>query len=269
MSLLLAGLLLSGGCVDPPTDAEAYLAAAADPLDAGACAAIGDPRLRGECLAMVAAEIAQATGELDVAASRCAQIPAEEAWRGECYFLVVDAVELIGEDARRLCQEAGQYRDRCLGHALQREGRPLLLAAPRGEERAAFRALLERATFYFGDDEAVAGQKVWHLVAEFVASRDRGQPFTAATCGEIPWRLCRTGYLTRARYHFRDTGASTEQLAAACAALPVSPEEAERYGLPPWTEDVDVPVQAALEKLCGRAPPPSTPRQRQRGDRAP
>lgn len=249
---VVAMVVVLGGCaVDP---AQAYVDAALDPLNPRACRGITDFQLKGECVAMVAAEVAKHTGEVAPAEARCDQLPEGDPWRSECYFLVADTLALVGEDAKRLCLQSGDFASWCLGHALQREGRPLLDAAAAGTEGQVYRQVRERALFYFDDDKA-AGQKLWHLVVEALASRDRHLPFSAATCGDVPEALCRSIYLTRLRFTQRDAGHQQDALVTTCRALPLAAADAAAHGVPSWTEDADPIVQAALRQFCDRSRP--------------
>ena len=247
---LLLTLTLEGcGETDP---AQLYIAAARDPMDPRACRGIADARLYGECVTMVAAEVAKQTGTLAPAEARCDQLPAEDPWRGECYFLVVDTLELVGEEARRLCLQAGTFTSWCLGHALHREGRPLLAAAPRGAERQAYLAVQDLALFYFGDEREAAGQKLWSLVTDELASRDWGQPFTPEICGEVPDQLCRAVFLTRLRLATRDAGYSEDVLQQMCGQEAITAADVAALGIPAWTEAAEPIAQASLRQLCGR-----------------
>ncbi len=220
--------------------------------DPARCMAIDAPQLRGECLAMAARDQARA-GALEDALQTCATMPDGDPWRDECHFLTSDAVEATGEQARDICARAGRFTDRCLGHALGRDGRALLHAAAPGTEREVYRQLREQAQRYF-DSDRDAGRKLWHILVEFVASRDGAQPFSAATCGTLPQNICRSAFLSRMRFATRDAGVSEEVLYQRCDSLPVTAAQATEAGLPTWTPDAESIARGAWKMLCAGRP---------------
>jgi len=238
--------LLATACAADP--ASLYVQAANDPTHPRACAGIDDPRLHGECVAMTAAEVAALKGEA-AARARCATLPAGDPWRAECYFLVSDRLEAVGEAALSLCDEAGPYRSKCAGHALQREARVLLSETPRGQESSAVSVLLERSALYFPDPRE-GQQEVWHTMVEHIASRDFGQPFSLDTCGQAPPPVCATAFVTRVRFRARDAR-SPDALRVLCAAEPRDAAAAAAVGLPTWSDDAEDIAQTALKRLCG------------------
>ncbi len=245
----MAVLLLLLGC-QPPTDAERYLAATVNPADPAPCDDIGDAWLAGECRAMAAAAVAEA-GDVTAGAAICAGLAEGDPWRDECFFLLSDRTSAQGEQARQLCGRSGRFEDRCLGHAFGREGRAMLEAITHGEELAVYRALREKSAEYFDDPQA-AGRKVWHMMVEFIASRDFDRPFSAATCGGLPDNLCQTGFQTRIRFAVRDAGGMERPLHELCERLPVTVEAAMEMGAPVWEADAERIVQGAWRQFCGR-----------------
>jgi hypothetical protein len=241
-------LMLLMGCA-PADPAALYLAAAADPTDPRACEGIADVRLYGECVSMTAAELAATSGEA-TARARCGRLPADNPWRGECYFLLSDTLGATGPQALSLCSEAGGYRDRCAGHALEREGRALLNATPLGEEDAAVEKLLELGAVYFPDPPGGDSQ-VSHLLVEHLASRDFDQPFRRATCGSAPKSVCAAAFVARLRFADRDAGHAAQLLRSLCARQPVTSATAEALGLPGWAADADDIAAASVARICG------------------
>lgn len=241
-------LLFLLGC-GTQTDAERYLKATASPDNPAACDAITDRWLAGECQAMAAAEIAEA-GDVDSALAVCTEMSTDDPWQDECFFLISDRIIASGLQAAAICARAGRYQDRCLGHAFGREGRALLKEMTPGEERAAYRELRAMSQGYF-DDPQTAGKKLWHLMVEFIASRDIEAPFSAATCGGLAENLCRTGFLTRIRFSVRDARGTEQTLHELCEELPVTLEAAEAAGVTAWEPDIDRVVQSAWRQFCG------------------
>jgi hypothetical protein len=234
----------------PLTDADHYLAATADPSNPARCEPIGDPWLAGECRAMAAAALLEG-GDLDAGLDACGALLPGDPWRDECFFLLSDRMSASGEQARQLCAQSGQFEDRCLGHAFGREGRAMLQNVAPGEERDVYRALREKSTEYFSDQQT-ASKKLWHLMIEFVASRDIQQPFSAATCGSLPRGICQTGFQTRIRFMIRDAGGNKQTLHSLCNGQPVAVEAAVALGGPRWEADTDELVQRGWRQFCQR-----------------
>lgn len=241
-------LFLLLGCA-PQTDAERYLKAIAEPDNPAGCDAIRDPWLVGECRAMAATETAEG-GDVDRGLAICETMSEHDPWRDECFFLISDRISASGLQASAICARAERYQDRCLGHAFGREGRALLEDVAYGEEQQAFRDLRALSQRYF-DDPQTAGKKLWHLMTEFIASRDIEEPFSAATCGGLPENLCRTGFLTRIRFSVRDAQGAEQTLHGLCAVLPVTIEAAATAGVASWDPDADRIVQSAWRQFCG------------------
>lgn len=242
-------LLLLLAC-NTPTDAESYLAASAEPGNPDRCEPIEDPWLAGECRAMAAAALVE-NGDPDAGLAVCGDLPPGDAWRDECFFLLSDRMSASGAQARQVCAQSGRFEDRCLGHAFGREGRAMLQEVEAGGERAAYRALREKSTEYF-EDPQIASKKLWHMMIEFVASRDLTQPFSAATCGDLPRRICKTGFQTRIRFMIRDAGGGDQTLHSLCNGQPVAVEAAAALGGPRWAADTDALVQESWRQFCRR-----------------
>jgi len=243
-------LLFLLGC-GPQTDAERYLKAIAEPDNPAGCEPITDDWLAGECRAMAATATAE-HGDVGGGLAICEEMAAHDPWRDECFFLISDRITATGPQAAEICGRAGRYQDRCLGHAFGREGRERLASVTPGEEREAYRELRALSQSYF-DDPQTAGKKLWHLMVEFIASRDIEAPFSAATCGGLAENLCRTGFLTRIRFSVRDARGAEQTLHELCEVLPVTVEAAATAGVPAWTPDADAIVQSAWRQFCGNA----------------
>ena len=241
-------LLMAMGCA-PSSDADRYIDATEHPLTAGACDRIEAPALRGECVAMTASAVAQHHGEA-AARQRCQRLVDGDPWRHECFFVVSDALEATGQTAVALCEAAGPYRDKCAGHALQREGRPLLDATPWGQESMIMETLMGHSAAYF-TDEHTQRQAVWHLLVEHIASRDFGAPFGMEMCGQVPQSLCVSAFVTRMRFSERDNLQSPDGLTALCAQNPITASTAASLGLSSWKHNAHAVAEAGIARLCG------------------
>ena len=79
---------------------------------------LNDPR-RLECLTTIAHQAAS-TMDIETAILACAAVQ-EGTWQDECFFQISDEGNLIGEQARRVCEKAGQFSSRCVNHAASRD----------------------------------------------------------------------------------------------------------------------------------------------------
>ncbi len=239
-------MILLLACAQPPSDAEHYLAAAAAE-DAARCASITAPTLAGECAVMIAREQGQA-GRLDAARSTCAALSAG-LWRDECYFMVADVADVMGDQARQACALAGQFRTQCIGHAISREVSAVLKDAQRGDELQTLRLLDEAVGRYIPGQER--GGRVRQMMATHIARRDPEALFSAALCGAAPPPICQDAFVERIRNHDRAAGRADGAWRRACGAQ-VTVARAQSLGLPGWSPDADGIARAGWEQLCRR-----------------
>ena len=106
LCLLLCLLFACTSNSDQNQDQTAYLA--------GDCDRIGDIRLADECRMFAVRKDPRRAEAL---------CPAQKQpyMQDECWFVRVDAAQLLGEEARQGCQRAGRYAGPCISNALSRE----------------------------------------------------------------------------------------------------------------------------------------------------
>lgn len=85
-----------------------------------------------ECVVFEARELARAD-DLEAAEALCGTL--DGLWRDECWFLVSDTVDAVGDQAFAYCRAARSLERQCLGHALTRQATQLM-SEPGGEAEA-------------------------------------------------------------------------------------------------------------------------------------
>lgn len=244
LGLLAVTLAACGGAHADP-DRAAYieaLRAEAPTAAAAACGRIQDPLLHGECALFAAAAVAGSGGDgRDV----CGGIT-HPAWRGACFFEVAEAMTLRGPDAREACTQAGDFRVRCLAHALNRDG-PEAATSTR-DEATMLRVLLGRARALglSGEDATEAATDV---VAQHVAGRWRegGEPtrtFRRTACGTAGDAACAKAY----RLVVKDAARSPRPTAP-CAGGATA-QAVAAAGLPAWDDDLAPLASRVWAGIC-------------------
>ncbi|HJN73207.1 MAG TPA: hypothetical protein QGF58_04645 [Myxococcota bacterium] len=118
-----------------------------------------------ECVLFEARELAKA-GSRQEAKALCGTL--EGIWEDECWFLVSDTLDLVGEEAFATCRMARSFERHCLGHALTRQAE-ILMAEP-GNEAAALRILTDGFARHYPLPRAKA--EAQHLVDAELSRRD-------------------------------------------------------------------------------------------------
>jgi hypothetical protein len=190
---------------------------------------------------MAARERARA-GDLEGARQDCATI-APGMWRDECSFLLADAQDAAGDEAHRLCGEAGRYRSECLSHAMAREVNVLLTATAAGGEDEAYVAVLRLGEAYLPANGGIGRAQA--MFVNHLAGREPNRPFGALQCGTAPPDICAAAYAERVRRQAK--GAQTWQ--ATCPGPPDAATAAEQ-GLPAWDTSFDPLLAASWSSLC-------------------
>jgi len=206
------------------------------------------------------------------ALSVCAETDAPP-WGEECYFLVVDGLQLQGGTALELCESAGRWAYQCKGHAIGRAAEEAWRRLGPGREPEIAREVLAIHAAAVGGREAGRRSRRW-MVAR-IAARDLHSPFSAETCGAAPEELCRDAYVERVKVVTGSvvtgsvvtgsvvtgsvvTGSVVkgrvdggEPWRRACGRS-VSRQRATTLGMPDWTDEMDPVVQTAWRELCRR-----------------
>ena len=182
---------------------------------------------------------------MDEALAACAALD-EGKWRSECYFLVADGRGVRGREAHHTCNQAGEFRAYCLGHAMQREARHELDRMAPGNEAATLAALELIGERYLGPDEGPT--RVRQLMATALAGLHPGTPFGAGTCGAIDPELCLAAYDERVR-----RSAAWREGQDPCLPLP-SLATAAAAGLPTWEPAWEPMALEVWGRLCAGTP---------------
>lgn len=260
MSLMLLCLLTVGcrtdPCGPPKPDAVRYV----DAIRAGIgglseCSCITDPDVHSDCVAWIALAQAEA-GDAARAEAACGGLPSETHWRGECFFLVADAIKASGARAKAMCAQAAPFTEWCLAHVAQRRLGELLADLPRGQEAA-----FETQSFTIARDIAGLrrGERIYRRSISRALADRPDDPFDMATCGTATEETCSRAYLERLLDEILEVdilpeaqSAGWARLAPLCDGQAVTVDAASAAGLPRWTEAVDEPVQSAWAVACQR-----------------
>ena len=250
LSAWLSLVVACGGSPSGVNDSRAYLKAQStgDPVF---CEEISEPGLQGECFAHAGRERAEA-GDAAGGQEVCRAMPAGP-WRDECFFLVADAAGAVGDEAKRLCAESGQFRQQCVGHAISRDVATIFGASERGEEAQLLADVEARIGTYIGGGEVK--KKARRLVAAELSARDPEVPFGPAQCGTVGDRVCTDAYVERIKRAAKlinpEEGASDWR--RACGAT-VDPVKVAELGLPTWEPEIDELAQKAWARVCVSRP---------------
>jgi hypothetical protein len=193
---------------------------------------------------MLARELAL-TGHTDEADAACAALSAGP-WRNECFFLLADEAQ-DPQRARTLCDQAGQYRNQCIGHAISRAISGIVRNDRPGEEPETMAAL----------DAAIApwirgpgrSKRVETVMAQQLARRVGQDGFTTETCGQAPAVVCQAAYAERMRSDVRAAGRPDGDWRSVCPP-PVTAMQAEAAGLPGWDEALEPVMAEGWARLC-------------------
>ena len=143
------------------------------------CSKLENLQMRGDCLAWKAKSQCE-QDDLENATVTCESIE-DPFWASECWFLVSDAIESVGESAVTLCARAAEFEEECLGRSSNRALMRLL--STRGHEAEAL--ALTEATWlaFYGAPEQSRAKAEAQLVSGLLR---RGRPFSKAGFGTTP-----------------------------------------------------------------------------------
>ena len=217
--------------------------AAVSAADPAACGAPGAAEPVDECVAQAARELA-VQGRGEEARSACQGL-AGGPWRDECFFLVTDTLDLRGDEARRACQDAGQWRQQCVGHAMARDAHDIMAELGLGHEDEATERIVQEVATYVGARQAEPRARA--ILADELAGRAEGA-LSALDCGTAARDLCRDAYSERVR---RAAGGQEARWRQACGRT-VDRQRVEAAGLPAWEPDMEPVALDAWKRLCER-----------------
>jgi hypothetical protein len=212
---------------------------------AAACLEIEDLVLEGECATFAAKHLAKA--KLDPL-PLCEQV-GHAGWQQVCFFESVDAAGLTGETAVAACRRAGEFRQRCLSHALSRESDRDWRRVAAGRERE-FLDWIEGRMVVYGLDtriENIPRDFLARRVANRLAAQAKGQKpprFSVQECGDVPADTCSQVYRQYVRLVYKRQDVQT-----LCQSS-ITREAVEATGLPGWEDDFQGSVSTIWVRLC-------------------
>jgi len=238
------------------TDQQAYLSASQQPIQQAlqTCMQITDQELLGECVWFVTKSHTEKNARMPQpervrqAFQYCEQSPTD-GWKTVCRFDAIDVVGVTGEVADSACAQTGEFRERCMIHALLREEDQLSARFPKGKEVEMMNSI-EQRMLKLGLDEVSEEPIHKTLTARVVARRfesawrnNRQYPFTSAECGQLPTEICVDAY----RIAIKQIG---KGLLPKPCTIPMSTANVAAVGLPVWHQELQEPMQAAWKSLC-------------------
>ena len=224
------------------TDSQSQLQSALQHQEPLRCQDLPE-ELRLECML----SILQQTVPKDIneALQSCGPIE-EQKWRGECFFLVSDIGELVGDDAIAVCQIAEPFSEDCLRHAAARDVEVNLFTSTGHKEPMKLMSAIERKL-----------QRYLPLSISQPMARDMmlrwkvstiSPPFSRQHCEGLPTDMCAQLYLLASL----GTGAQwtgQEGWWSECGR-PLTPSQAEQYSFWGWEPDVEQTVAMSWQQLC-------------------
>lgn len=250
----LLGGLLAAACGAAPSregaaDRAAYLLSVRlQPKDAvaaaAACTQIDDDALRGECTALVARDLAAAGGD---AWSTCRGLRPGR-WRDLCTFEAIDGTGDFGTEVAEACQSTGDFRQRCLDHALVRHAAREWAELAPGDEEAMVRWLRMKVDEYniIGNKQALVHSIAGRAIADRArAAEPAATPdFSREACGTVEPAVCREAFESFLRHLSR-----TERFAQLCKDG-ISAQRVRAAELPAWQDNVVDDIPGVLGEVC-------------------
>ncbi len=247
----LAGCGATGAGAEPGTeDRAAYLVSVRqqprDPVAAAAaCTQITDPDLRGECTALVARDLVAAGGD---AWAACRGLQPGR-WRDLCSFEALDGAGDFGPEVIAACADTGDFRRRCLDHALTRHAAREWAHLAQGDEEAMERWMRMKMDEY-GIPAHKSDRMVYGLTGRAIADRLHGATadFSPEACGTASAATCRAAFSA----FLRRVG-EAPAFATLCRQG-IGPDQLRAAALPAWesaaVDDVVDDVPAVLGEVC-------------------
>ena len=180
--------LLAAACRPAPSPAALYTEAAkqasVDPLAAGAACARLDASLADECRTLSAH--AAAPNHPTEAEALCAAVESPF-WRGECWFLVAEALvpTLGGADAAARCAEAGSFRGNCLDHVWRAHAVHLLSSQAFSAAHSAYRPARQWADGLLSQPDSAVTQRFWQSFYDAPLHDPTLPPLDLAACATL------------------------------------------------------------------------------------
>lgn len=216
------------------------------------CQALQDPQLRTDCVSWAARDLALG-GDEAAAVAACQALDTASPLRGECLFLVSDALGAKGEQARAICEAAHPFANRCREHAVRRQLATLVRGLARGAEAAAEGQAEAEAAAWLGPQRGRRFAR--HALAKELAGRP-DEVFSRETCGSISAVVCSRAFELRIDAVIGDAsrdGATPWSVLQAVCPPPVTLDGARLAGLPAWSPDAEEAAGGAWRRACAKA----------------
>ena len=183
--------------------------------------------------------------DINEALQSCGPIEAQK-WRGECFFLVSDIGELIGEDAKSVCQIADPFSEDCLRHAAARDVEVHLLSSINHKDPMKLMSSIDRTVQQYLP-QSVSQPMARDMMLRWKVSK-MSSPFKKEHCDGLPPEMCAQLYLL-ASLGTGSQWTGQEDWWSECGA-PLTLSRAVRHSFWAWEQDVGPVVAAAWQQLC-------------------
>lgn len=163
---------------------DAALLAAEHPSAAAAACGRLEPTLADECRTLSAH--AAAPTQTSEAEAMCAAVESPF-WRGECWFLVAEAVvpTLGGAEAARRCEQAGSFRGNCLDHVWRAHAIELLAIGDFPTAHSAYLPARRWADGLLSQPDRAVTQRFWQAFYDAPLHAPDLPPLDLAACATL------------------------------------------------------------------------------------
>lgn len=182
--------------------------------------------------------------------SLCAQV-SDNKMRGECFFLLSDGYQLIGEDAISMCAEAEPFTEDCLRHA-----------AARDVEVSIFSTLTHATPEPMKLMPRIYGTVQRYLPAQISESMSRdmmirfqasrvGDTFDRDACTGLNPSICAQVYIVASLGSRDQWSEYVEEPWMRSCGNQLTQTSAAKWGWKPWVPSMETTIQQAYRQLCG------------------
>ena len=205
------------------------------------CLQIQNESMKGECIWFTAQKaITQGVDPFPI----CEQAPTAS-WKHACIFEVADRNSVTGEKAMVWCKQAGDFYQRCMYHAIQREETQFMTQFPFGKERELI-AEIKRRLSDVGEikEDRLSETLTARIVAKrFVSKWHKNTTlvFSKEHCGTAGETICANAY----RFALKLSRRRPKN----CVS-PMDPIIVKQARMPLWDEDFEMLAMDAWEDFC-------------------
>ena len=205
------------------------------------CLKIQDESMQGECIWFAAQyAITQGVDPFPI----CEQAPTE-LWKQACIFEVADRNSVTGEQAQIWCKQAGDFYQRCMYHAIQREETSLMKQFPLGKERELIAEIQKRLSDVgeIKTDPLSQTLPARILAKRFVSKwqKNKSLQFSKEHCGTADEIICANAY--------RFTLKLSRRKPKVCV-VPMDPLVVKQAKMPLWSAEFEILAMDAWEDFC-------------------